>query len=89
MKAKQNDLLLIDTALLGLLDKYLISEWCSMIPTPPVESAEARMYLHRRRGLSPDSVVKLRSLEARWNPGVAKASNCKTSKSFCAFALRC
>jgi kynurenine formamidase len=46
MKAKQNDLLLIDTALLGLPNKYLIPEWCSMIPTPPVESAEARMYLH-------------------------------------------
>jgi kynurenine formamidase len=46
MNAHQNDLLLIDTALLGLPDKHLIPEWCSMIPTPPVESAEARMYLH-------------------------------------------
>jgi kynurenine formamidase len=50
MKANQNDLLLIDTALLGLPDNYLIPEWCSMIPTPPVESAEARMYLHLYNG---------------------------------------
>ena len=46
MKENQNDLLLIDAALLGLPDRHLIPEWCSMIPTPPVDSAEARMYLH-------------------------------------------
>ena len=42
----ENDLLLVDTALLGWPGNYLIPEWCSMLPTPPVESGEARMYLH-------------------------------------------
>jgi len=46
MKANQNDLLLSDAALLGLPDRHLIPEWCSLVPTPPVESPEARMYLH-------------------------------------------
>lgn len=46
MKANDSDLLLADTALLGWPDKHLIPEWCSMIPTPAVESGEARMYLH-------------------------------------------
>lgn len=46
MKENESDLLLVDTALLGRPDKYLIPEWCSLLPTPPVESAEARMYLH-------------------------------------------
>ena len=46
MKDNENDLLLVDTALLGWPEKYLIPEWCSMLPTPPVESGEARMYLH-------------------------------------------
>src|SRR5215831_12706091 len=46
MRDNDNDLLLIDTALLGWPGNYLIPEWCSMIPTPPVESGEARMYLH-------------------------------------------
>ena len=46
MKENESDLLLIDTAFLGRPEKYLIPEWCSMLPTPPVESGEARMYLH-------------------------------------------
>ena len=46
MKENESDLLLVDTALMGWPDRYLISEWCSMLPTPPVESGEARMYLH-------------------------------------------
>ena len=46
MKANDSDLLLADTALLGWPDKHLIPEWCSMIPTPALESGEARMYLH-------------------------------------------
>jgi kynurenine formamidase len=46
MRDNDNDLLLIDTALLGWPGNHLIPEWCSMIPTPPVESGEARMYLH-------------------------------------------
>jgi kynurenine formamidase len=46
MKENQNDLLLIDTALVGWPDKHLIPEWCSFLPQPPAESAEARMYLH-------------------------------------------
>ena len=46
MKENESDLLLADTALLGWPGKYLIPEWCSMLPTPPVESGEARMYLH-------------------------------------------
>jgi kynurenine formamidase len=46
MKENESDLLLVDTALLGWPDKYLIPEWCSLLPTPAVESGEARMYLH-------------------------------------------
>jgi kynurenine formamidase len=46
MRDSENDLLLVDTALLGWPGNYLIPEWCSMLPTPPVESGEARMYLH-------------------------------------------
>lgn len=46
MSENQSDLLLIDTALVGWPDKHLIPEWCSMLPTPAAESAEARMYLH-------------------------------------------
>jgi kynurenine formamidase len=46
MKANESDLLLVDTALLGWPGNYLVPEWCSMIPPPPLESGEARMYLH-------------------------------------------
>ena len=46
MRENESDLLLIDTAWLGWPGHYLIPEWCSMIPPPPVESGEARMYLH-------------------------------------------
>ena len=46
MRDNENDLLLVDTALLGWPGSYLIPEWCSMLPTPSVESGEARMYLH-------------------------------------------
>lgn len=46
MRDNENDLLLIDTALLGRPGNHLIPEWCSMLPTPHVESGEARMYLH-------------------------------------------
>jgi len=46
MNENQSDLLLVDTALVGWPDKHLIPEWCSMLPTPAAESAEARMYLH-------------------------------------------
>ena len=46
MKEIDSDLLLADMALLGWPDQHLIPEWCSMIPTPAVESGEARMYLH-------------------------------------------
>jgi kynurenine formamidase len=46
MKENENDLLLVDSAYLGWPGKYLIPEWCSMLPIPPVESGEARMYLH-------------------------------------------
>ena len=46
MNENQSDLLLIDTALIGRPDKHLIPEWCSLLPTPGAESAEARMYLH-------------------------------------------
>lgn len=46
MRENNNDLLLVDTALLGWPGNHLISEWCSMIPRPSVESGEARMYLH-------------------------------------------
>jgi kynurenine formamidase len=46
MQGNASDLLLVDTGLLGWPGHYLIPEWCSMLPTPPVESGEARMYLH-------------------------------------------
>ena len=46
MNENQSDLLLLDTAMVGWPDKHLIPEWCSMLPTPAAESAEARMYLH-------------------------------------------
>jgi kynurenine formamidase len=46
MNENQSDLLLVDTALIGWPDKHLIPEWCSMLPTPTAESADARMYLH-------------------------------------------
>jgi kynurenine formamidase len=46
MRENESDLLLVDTALLGWPDHYLIPEWCSLLPPPPVESGEARMYLH-------------------------------------------
>jgi kynurenine formamidase len=42
----QNDLLLVDTAVLGLPKSHIIPEWFSMLPAPSAESAEARMYLH-------------------------------------------
>jgi kynurenine formamidase len=37
---------LVDTALLGWPGKHLIPQWTSMLPIPPVESGEARMFLH-------------------------------------------
>lgn len=46
MKNNESDLLLVDTGLLGWPGKFLIPEWSSMLPIPPVESGEARMYLH-------------------------------------------
>jgi len=42
----ENDLLLTDTAVLGLPKSHIIPEWFSMLPVPSAESAEARMYLH-------------------------------------------
>jgi len=46
MKENQSDLLLVDTALNGWPYKHLMPEWCSFLPPPGAESAEARMYLH-------------------------------------------
>lgn len=46
MNENQSDLLLVDTALIGWPGKHLIPEWCSFLPIPAAESAEARMYLH-------------------------------------------
>jgi kynurenine formamidase len=46
MRDNENDLLLVDTALLGWPGNHLIPEWCSMLPAPAIESGEARMYLH-------------------------------------------
>lgn len=46
MKDNKSDLLFLDTALVGWPGRHLIAEWCSMLPAPPVESGEARMYLH-------------------------------------------
>ena len=42
----ENDLLLTDTAVLGLPKSHIIPEWFSMLPSSSAESAEARMYLH-------------------------------------------
>jgi kynurenine formamidase len=46
MKENESDLLLADLALVGWPGSHLIPEWRSMLPTPPVESGESRMYLH-------------------------------------------
>ncbi|HEY7163618.1 MAG TPA: cyclase family protein [Candidatus Binatia bacterium] len=46
MQENANDLLLLDTAIVGRPGKHLIPEWCAMIPRPAAESGEARMYLH-------------------------------------------
>ena len=46
MRDNDNDLLLLDTAVLGLPQSHIIPEWFSMLPSPAAESAEARMYLH-------------------------------------------
>jgi kynurenine formamidase len=46
MNENGNDLLLVDTAVLGLPERHLIPEWFSLLPPPAAESAEARMYLH-------------------------------------------
>jgi kynurenine formamidase len=50
MTENESDLLLVDTALLGWPGRYLIPEWCSMLPTPPIDSGEGRMYLHLYNG---------------------------------------
>lgn len=50
MKENENDLLMADTAVLGLPASHIIPEWFSMLPTPAAESAEARMYLHLYNG---------------------------------------
>lgn len=46
MHENQNDLLLVDTAVLGLPECHIIPEWFSMLPPPTAESPESRMYLH-------------------------------------------
>jgi len=46
MRDNENDLLLTDTAVLGLPESHIIPEWFSMHPPPAAESPEARMYLH-------------------------------------------
>jgi kynurenine formamidase len=46
MHDNENDLLLTDTAVLGLPESHIIPEWFSMLPPPAAESPEARMYLH-------------------------------------------
>ena len=47
MRERKSDLLLTDTALVGLPDKHMIPEWCSLLPRPePWPSPEARVYLH-------------------------------------------
>jgi kynurenine formamidase len=46
MRENRSDLLLVDTAWIGWPGRYLVPEWCSMLPPPAIESGEARMYLH-------------------------------------------
>lgn len=46
MQENQNDMLLVDTAVLGLPGSHIVPEWFSLLPTPAAESPEARMYLH-------------------------------------------
>lgn len=47
MSELDSDLLLTDMALIGLPDKHMIPEWCSLLPRPESwPSPEARVYLH-------------------------------------------
>lgn len=47
MSELKSDLLLTDAALVGLPDKHMIPEWCSLLPRPePWPSPEAKVYLH-------------------------------------------
>lgn len=66
MHENGSDLLLADTALLGLPERHLIPEWCSMLPTPPVESGEARMYLHLYDGEKAKEDFAVEMEFARW-----------------------
>jgi len=50
MSENESDLLLVDTAVIGLPKSHMIPEWFSMLPPPAAESAEARMYLHLYEG---------------------------------------
>jgi kynurenine formamidase len=50
MSENENDLLLTDTAVLGLPQSHIIPEWFSLLPAPGAESPEARMYLHLYNG---------------------------------------
>jgi hypothetical protein len=52
----------------------------------PLVNEAAPDIFHR---MNPDSAVKPKMLEARCNPGAAKASDCEISKLFCALARRC
>jgi kynurenine formamidase len=66
MNESQIDLLLLDTAIMGWPDKHLIPEWCSMLPTPAAESAEARMYLHLYDGEKAKEDFAVEMEFARW-----------------------
>ena len=47
MAEQESDLLLMDSALIGRPDKYLIPEWGALFPRPgPWPSPEAQVYLH-------------------------------------------
>jgi hypothetical protein len=46
MRDNEKDLLLTDTAVLGLPESHNVPEWFTMLPPPAAESPEARMYLH-------------------------------------------
>jgi kynurenine formamidase len=61
MQDHHNDLLLLDTAIVGWPGKHLIPEWSSLIPRPSPESGETRMYLHLYDGarMKADCAVEL------------------------------
>jgi kynurenine formamidase len=67
MRARQSDLLLLDTALVGYLDQHLIPEWTTLRPRPacwPSEAARAYLAGYLEREVLADWAVDYRLAEA-------------------------